>query len=130
MVIEYAPRGPNDSLSCVALFDAAAVIDRPLVVGAWMTRVWALSLGEAPPRLTNDVDLAADARVAAGSEAADLLAKAGYQRDTHGYEFRYTRMTRSGLLIIDLLVDSAQPTEGALAVYGLQAASVRRGIRT
>ena len=90
-----------------------------------MTRIWTLSLDALEPRLTNDVDLAVDTRIAKGARTFELLRKAGYRRDTHGYDFRYTRMTKSGLMIIDLLVDSAKPTEGALAIYGLGEAAVR-----
>jgi hypothetical protein len=123
MVIRYEPIGPIDSLTCRTLVEVAEAIPRPLVVGAWMTRLWALAFGAAPPRLTSDVDVGAEPELVDVAEAAKLLQSRGYKRDEQGYPFRYTRMTREGVLIVDMLVDSgaARPDESALPVFGLAA---------
>jgi len=77
--------------------------------------------------MTNDVDLGAEAHLVNATRTAELLIGAGYERDSGGYPFRYARMTKAGLQIIDLLVDSEErQTDGALSVYGLHAAAAAR----
>lgn len=91
-----------------------------------MTRAIVLSRN---PRLsvrrTNDVDVAAVPEVADVVELSRRLAASGYQRDQHGYPFRYSRMTLNGVQIVDVMVDASSPSPDALGVVGLQSATVR-----
>lgn len=126
MVIRYAPAGRSDLLACLSLVDAAMALPRPLILGAWMTRVWLLLRGaKRMPRATNDVDLDVGSQVGYSGAAHEALAALDYRQDARGYPFRYSRLTSEGLRIIDLLIDAERQAEypTALAVLGIDEAA-------
>jgi hypothetical protein len=124
-VTRYEPTGPIDLLGCRTLIEVCGAIDKPLVIGAWMTRAIVLSRNSGlRVRRTNDVDVAAVPEVANVVELSRRLAASGYQRDQQGYPFRYSRMTPSGLQIVDVMVDASSPSPDALGVLGLRSATV------
>ena len=124
MVIRYVPTGNSDQLSSHALIDVAGSTTSPVIVGAWMTRAWMLSSGAGQlPRVTNDVDVAAQPEVRV-DRVGDALSRLGYVRDDMGYPFRYSFLTDAGVRIVDVLADDRQaPGEPAFPVFGLDEAT-------
>lgn len=111
MVIRFVPSLLGERLSFGALTDLGDVTT-PIVVGAWMTRIWLGAFGEAGAgRLTADVDVQVDsAETLASRELITLLEGRAYQRDALDYPFRMTRRVAEGARIIDLLVDRDSPS--------------------
>lgn len=123
MVIRYVPSGNSDELSCAALVDVASAATGAVVVGAWMTKAWVLIAGGALPRVTNDVDVAAQPEVRTDGFGGALIDR-GYLRDERGYPFRYSRQTDQGVRLVDVLADeNAQHAEPAFPVFGLDEAT-------
>lgn len=125
MVIRYVPRGPIDALSARALVELSSELGPPVVLGGWMTRVWAVARGR-DARVTNDLDVTYLPEVLAVPEVAAGLRRLGYHQDDRGYPFRYTRMSNDGLLIVDLLCDAEQQLDpSAQPVFGVAFATER-----
>lgn len=125
-MIAYEPTGPSDRLACQAMVEVAHVLNKPLILGAWMTRLWVLIAGPAMRvRATNDVDVGFEPAVGYVEDARRALEEKGYVQDAGDYRFRFSRMTAAGVLIVDLLVDQerASGLEPALPVYGMAAAA-------
>jgi hypothetical protein len=126
VVIEYDPSGPSDRLACQTIFDVASVLNKPLVLGAWMTRLWILMMQPGVRvRATNDVDIGFDPAIGYADDARLAIERIGYVQDAHDYRFRFSRMTREGVQIVDLLIDKerASGTEPALPVFGIDTAA-------
>ena len=126
-MIRYAPSGKVDLLACSTLVEAATALDKPLVLGAWMTRAWLLLLDpQTRVRATNDVDVGFQPEFPYAGKTIDSLRAIGYRQDQEGYPFRYARMTAQGLRIIDLLIDEdVVDAHGALRVLGMASAVER-----
>jgi hypothetical protein len=108
------------------MVEVASILDKPLILGAWMTRLWVLlTRPEMRVRATNDVDVGFETAVGYVEPARRALEEKGYVQDAGDYRFRFSRMTASGVLIVDLLIDEerASGLEPALPVFGMAAAA-------
>lgn len=126
MVIRYRPASRPDLLGVLALIDVAALMECPIILGAWMTRLWTVARGSLlQPRKTSDVDVGISSELKALTRMVPLLRAKGYEQDTGGYPFRFHRLTGDGVVIVDLLIDEkrATPGEPAYPVYGLDFAA-------
>lgn len=108
------------------MLEVASVLREPLILGAWMTRIWILlARPDMRVRATSDVDVGFDPAVGYVEDARRALEEKGYVQDAGDYRFRFSRLTDAGVLIVDLLIDQerASGLEPALPVFGVAAAA-------
>lgn len=108
------------------MVEVAGVLNKPLILGAWMTRLWVLiGRPEIRMRATNDVDIGFEPAVGYVEDARRALEHKGYLQDPGDYRYRFSRMGDAGMRIVDLLIDeeNASGLEPALPVFGLTAAA-------